>query len=167
MRAGLRGAARAALLSLPLLSAGCVSPPSEGVAFVPGVEPTRPAFNEAYETGRLNLAAGNHGLAERNFREAVERNASDTASWIGLAAAYDNLGRYALADRAYDQAIAQAGETLQILNNRGYSYLLRGDGGRALIQFERALALDPANPVIHNNIGLLRLGQRPTRSAPF
>ena len=53
------------------------------------------------------------------------------------------------------------------MNNRGYSYMLRGDGARAIAAFETALALDPANPVILNNIKILRIGQRPTRSAPF
>ena len=106
-------------------------------------------------------------MAERNFREAVERNKDDGQAWIGLAAAYDNLGRYELADRAYDQATSLLGETLEIVNNRGYSYMLRGDGKRALGQFEQALAMDPGNPVIANNIRILRLAQRPTRSAPF
>jgi len=147
--------------------AGCHTVSDEGVAVVPGSEPTLPASNEAYRIGRTNLAAGNSGLAERNFREAVERNRDDAASWLGLAAAYDNLGRFALADRAYAQAIRIQGETLEIVNNRGYSYLLRGDGAQAFLQFERALALDPTNPVIRNNVELLRLGQRPTRSGAF
>ncbi|KQP53670.1 hypothetical protein ASF39_19880 [Methylobacterium sp. Leaf108] len=115
----------------------------------------------------MNLAAGNSGLAERNFRDALARNKDDGAAWLGLAAAYDNLGRYELADRAYVQAKTLLGETLEMLNNRGYSYMLRGDGRRALSQFERALAIDPANPVIANNIQLLRAARTPTRSAPF
>ena len=137
------------------------------MALVPGVEPTLPAMDEAYRVGRVNLAAGNSGLAERNFREAVERNKDDAAAWLGLAAAYDNLGRYELADRAYDQATALRGETLEIMNNRGYSFMLRGDGQRALNRFEAALALDPTNSVIQNNIRILRSAQKPTRSAPF
>lgn len=158
---------RVSALGAALLLAGCQTRSDEGVALVPGVEPTLPATNEAYRVGRVNLAAGNSGLAERNFREAVERNKDDAAAWLGLAAAYDNLGRYELADRAYDQATALRGETLEIVNNRGYSYMLRGDGPRALSRFEQALAVDPTNPVIQNNIRILKSAQRPTRSAPF
>ena len=154
-------------VALGLVLAGCQTRSDEGVAIVPGVEPTLPATNEAYRVGRVNLAAGNSGLAERNFRRAVERNKDDDAAWLGLAAAYDNLGRYELADRAYTQAIALRGETLEIINNRGYSYMLRGDGKRALEQFERARAMDPSNPVILNNLEILQRAQRPTRSAPF
>ncbi len=123
--------------------------------------------NELNRLGRRDLASGYSGKAERYFRTAVEKNADDSASWIGLAAAYDNLRRFELADRAYDQAIRLEGETVAIVNNRGYSYLLRGDTRRALQQFRRALALDPTNPVIANNILLLRSGQRPTRATPL
>lgn len=156
-----------ALLCVGLALAGCQTGSDGGIAVVPGVEPTLPATDEAYRAGRINLAAGNNGLAERNFREAVARNKDDASSWIGLAAVYDNLGRYELADKAYDQATALVGETLEIVNNRGYSYMLRGDGKRALGQFEQALAMDPGNRVIANNIRILRLAKRPTRSAPF
>ena len=45
--------------------------------------------------------------------------------------------------------------------------MLRGNGQRALEQFERARAMDPSNPVILNNIRILGLAQGPTRSAPF
>lgn len=123
--------------------------------------------NERNRLGRQDLAAGNSGMAERHFREAVESNRDDAPSWIGLAAAYDNLGRFELADRAYEQAIRITGETLVIINNRGYSYLLRGEKRQALAQFERARLLDPANPVIQNNIRLLRSGDRPNRAVPL
>ena len=119
--------------------------------------------NEANRLGRADLAAGNYGNAERHFRSAVEKNRTDGPSWIGLAAAYDNLGRFELADRAYREAIGLVGESFEIINNLGYSYLLRGDRRRALRQFERALAMDPANPVVRNNLRLLRTGERPIR----
>lgn len=160
-------AAQAIGLCASLWLAGCQTRSDEGIAIVPGVEPTLPSANEAYRVGRVNLAAGNSGLAERNFRQAVEINKDDAAAWLGLAAAYDNLGRYELADRAYDQATGLRGETLEIVNNRGYSYMLRGNGKRALGQFEQALAMDPGNDVILNNIQILRSAQRPTRSTPF
>lgn len=123
--------------------------------------------NEANRLGRADLAAGNYGNAERHFRTAVEKNDKDVASWIGLAAAYDNLSRFDLADRAYSQAITLDGETFEILNNYGYSCLLRGDHRRAKKYFERALALAPGNPVARNNMNILRSGERPTRDVPI
>jgi Flp pilus assembly protein TadD len=128
-------------------------------------EPVVSASNELNQLGKQELASGNFGLAERHFRKAVEANGDDSASWIGLAAAYDNLGRFELADRAYEQAIALEGETLPILNNRGYSYYLRGDRTRALATFRRAQALFPGSPFVLNNISLARTGERPNRTA--
>ena len=46
---------------------------------------------------------------------------------MGLAAAYDQLGRFDFADRAYDQLLKVAGRKPEIVNNMGYSYYLRGD----------------------------------------
>ena len=133
----------------------------------PSLESSSVMSNDPNRLGRTHLAAGNYAMAERSFRDGVEKNKEDVNSWVGLAAAYDSLGRFDLADRAYAQAVALGGETIEIINNLGYSYLLRGDGVRARAQFERALALDPANAVVANNLKLLELGQRHVRTAPL
>lgn len=56
---------------------------------------------------------------------------------------------------AYATAIKLTGETVQILNDRGYSYMLRGYLSRARVQFLKAYRLDPINPIIVNNPPLL------------
>jgi Flp pilus assembly protein TadD len=98
---------------------------------------------------------GSYGLAERYFRDAVERAPKDRAAWIGLAASYDRLGRFDLADRAYRSAIRLGGESVELLNNEGYSYMLRGELLKARAKFEAALRRDPDNPTIINNLHLL------------
>src|SRR4029078_3930560 len=80
--------------------------------------------------GKNYFNAGKFSLAERHFRRALELHPRDLDSWIGLAASYDRLRRFELADRAYEQAIKIGGATGEILNNRGYSYMLRGDPRR-------------------------------------
>ena len=50
---------------------------------------------------------------------------------------------------------ADVGETTEILNNEGYSYMLRGDLRRARAKLSLAHARDPNNPVIANNLKLL------------
>ena len=140
-----------------LITTGCqnlgalTSAPITSVA----AEPVVRGRSASAELGRGQFASGNFALAERNFREAVESNPDDFESWVGLAAAYDNLARFELADRAYAQAIRIGGETIELVNNLGYSYLLRGDRVKARAQFELALQLDPTNAVIANNIRLL------------
>src|SRR5215510_4046894 len=76
-------------------------------------------------TGKKLYRSANFGLAERHFRRAVEARPRDAEAWVGLAACYDQLRRFELADRAYGQAIAIIGPTPEVLNNKGYSYMLR------------------------------------------
>jgi tetratricopeptide (TPR) repeat protein len=111
--------------------------------------------NDDLSLGKKQYRAGNFGLAERYFRRAVELHPRDAEAWLGLAAAYDRLRRFDLADRAYQNATAIIGPTAEILNNRGYSYMLRGDYAHARATLLAAAAKDPKNPYIKNNLDLL------------
>jgi tetratricopeptide (TPR) repeat protein len=110
--------------------------------------------------GKKQFRAANFGLAERYFRRAVEQHPRDLEAWVGLAASYDRLRRFDLADRAYDQATKIAGPQAEILNNWGYSYMLRGDYRRARETLLQAQAQDPANPYVKNNLELLEASFR-------
>jgi Flp pilus assembly protein TadD len=116
--------------------------------------------NDDLSLGKKYFRSANFGLAERHFRQAVEQHPRDLESWIGLAASYDRLRRWDLADRAYDKAAKIAGASPEILNNWGYSYMLRGDYRRARETLRRAQAQDPANPFIKNNLELLEASFR-------
>ena len=117
------------------------------VQYYPSDEPLR--------LGMEYFNRGNFGLAERYFRDAVEKAPRDASAWIGLAASYDRLGRFDLADRAYHSAVQLVGETTALLNNRGYSYMLRGDLKTARRYFLKAYRREPGNPTIINNLKLL------------
>jgi Flp pilus assembly protein TadD len=88
------------------------------------------------------------------------RRRVDATAWIGLAASYDRIGRFDLADRAYGVAISLVRETTEILNNQGYSYMLRGDLRRARAKFLKAYQREPDNPTIINNLQLLNSSSR-------
>jgi Tfp pilus assembly protein PilF len=132
-----------------------VSPPAatstvqdpDDVKYYPSDEPLR--------LGNEHFALGAYGTAERYYRDAVEQSPRDVTAWIGLAASYDHIGRFDLADRAYASAIRLAGETTEILNNQGYSYMLRGDLVHARKLLTKAYQSDPNNPTIINNLKLL------------
>lgn len=111
--------------------------------------------DEPLRLGMEYFNRGNFGLAERYFRDAVEKAPRDASAWIGLAASYDRVGRFDLADRAYRSAIQLVGETTSLLNNRGYSDMLRGDLKTARRYFLRAYKREPGNPTIINNLKLL------------
>ena len=105
----------------------------------------------------------NFGLAEHYFRRAVESRPKDAEAWLGLAAAYDRLKRFDLADRAYDQVIALVGPTAEVLNNQGFSYMLRADYRRARTKLLAARALDPGSPYISNNLAMLEQSARKSK----
>jgi len=106
-------------------------------------------------TGKAYFRAANYGMAERYFRRAVERHPNDAEAWLDLAASYDHLKRFDLADRAYGQAIRLVGAKVEILNNQGYSYILRGDNSRALRKLTEARRRDPGNTYVLSNLRLL------------
>ena len=58
---------------------------------------------------------GEYGVAQQYYRDAVEKAPKDASAWIGLAASYDHLGRFDLADQAYSEAVQQVGETTALL----------------------------------------------------
>ncbi len=105
--------------------------------------------------GKLNFREANYGLAEKHFRKAVELRADNAEAWLGLAAAYDQLGRFDFADRAYDQLIKVAGRRPRVVSNMGYSQYLRGNPGKARALLEEARRSLPGDAVVESNLALL------------
>ena len=138
-------------------------PMAPGSELVPG-GPVAGEPNDDLNLGKRHYREQNYGLAEKHYRRAVESPRGpverDAEAWLGLAASYDQLRRYDLADRAYDQAIKLVGPKPEILNNQGYSYLSRGDFRRARGKLADARAKDPQNPTILANIDLLERAER-------
>jgi tetratricopeptide (TPR) repeat protein len=130
--------------------APAVMPPPGSQAGLLGSNP-----NDDLSLGKKYYRTGSYGLAEKHFRRAVETHASDAEAWLGLAAAYDQLRRFDLADRAYAQAIRIAGPTVEIVNNQGYSLMLRGKYPEAAAKFAQAARKAPENVYVKNNIRLL------------
>ena len=106
--------------------------------------------------GKEHYRSGSFGLAEKHFRLAVEKDSSNPEGWLGLAAAYDKLRRWDLADRAYRRAYALVGPTPELLNNRGYSYMLRGNYRQAGIDLSEAALKAPDDERIRTNLGYFR-----------
>jgi Flp pilus assembly protein TadD len=128
------------------------------VRYYPSDQPVR--------LGLEHFNRGHYGIAEKYFRDAVEKAPRDVTAWVGLAATYDRIGRFDLADRAYSAAIKLAGNTIAILNNQGYSYMLRGDYPAARRKFLQAYAQEPNNPTVLNNLRLLDGSMRSIERTP-
>lgn len=98
---------------------------------------------------------GHFGLAEKQYRIAVEKTPRNAEAWLGLAASYDQLRRFDLADKAYHSVRQLVGDRANVLNNMGYSYILRSDLEKAKSKLLEAYAKDPGNAHILNNIEIL------------
>jgi len=108
--------------------------------------------------GKAQFRDANFGLAEQHFRKAVELRSDNAEAWMGLAASYDELGRFDFADRAYAQLLRVAGRKPQIVNNMGYSQLLRGNKKKARALLLEAKAGMADQTVVNANLALLDKG---------
>jgi Flp pilus assembly protein TadD len=114
-----------------------------------------PPDNEKIHIAKKQFRERNYGLAEKTFRGIIESQPRNAEAWLGLAASYDQLRRFKLADRAYGQVVKLDGPSVALYNNRGYSYLLRGDRRRARREFSKARGLEPGNQFVQNNLRIL------------
>ena len=145
-----------ALLGAAMVVSGCQSSAIDSTKTT-SIAPVATADISAsdLQAGKSQFRDANYGLAEKHFRKAVELRADNAEAWMGLAASYDQLGRFDFADRAYDQLLKVAGRRPEILNNMGYSQLLRGNKKKArqLLNEARSGMADPA--VVEANLALL------------
>jgi Flp pilus assembly protein TadD len=148
----LPGAALVILLAVTLLGCRAV-PHAEAVPLLPPSD-ERPSDEPLY-LAKLQFRNGSYGLAEQYYRRAVEANPDSLDAWLGLAASYDRLKRFDLAERAYQQLIRRIGYTPVVLNNLGYHYLLEGRMEEARKYMVQAYQKDPSNPEIQSNLALL------------
>ncbi|HZH12317.1 MAG TPA: tetratricopeptide repeat protein [Microvirga sp.] len=159
---GLEGKLAAALLTfaLPLLAAcngtGLSSFGNDITALELPSSVEEYPDNEVFKVAKVQFAQGNYGHAARYYERAVEVEPNNGEAWLGLAASYDRVRRFDLADRAYREAGRLIGDRAEYYNNIGYSYMLRGDVVKARANFLKAHELDPTNPTVNNNLDLLR-----------
>lgn len=116
--------------------------------------------------GRENFAAGNYGIAIDSFNAAVVLDPKSVRALNGLAASYDQLGRFDLAERYYGDAVELDPQSAVTLNNAGYSQLLQGNHEKALKLFEVAATYAGDNVLIAANteLAIAMLGYDTRRS---
>lgn len=171
-RATTRGAPRC--VALLLLCAGVTACTSQanlllaGPGNKPGPKVEDAAFypsDDDLRMGKVYFRNENYGLAAQSFQKAVEVTPKDAEAWLGLAASYDHLRRFDLADQAYDRVLQLGSQNAIILNNAGYSQLLRGNIASARKFLLKAYELDPNNPYIQNNLRLLGESEKSVKRA--
>ncbi|MGN6771297.1 MAG: tetratricopeptide repeat protein [Rhizobiaceae bacterium] len=144
-----------AFLGAAFMASSCTTNPVDALATTSITPPAKDVSADDLTQGKTQFRDGNYGLAEKHFRQAVELRPDNAEAWMGLAACYDELGRFDFADRAYGQLLKIAGRRPRIVNNMGYSQLLRGDKAKArklLMEAEQGL---PGDKLVAANIALL------------
>ncbi len=160
-----------AIVALPLV--GCSSTDNNAFgAFGEGWLQTGDLPNVAgYDAGRALSEARAHfrlsdfGYSAALYKRYVTLVPNDPQGYVGLAASYDRLRRFDLADRVYASLYRLTGGTAQYYNNLGYSCLLRGDTAKALANLRKANQLDPQNPTVANNLKMLANAMKQTRAS--
>ncbi len=159
-RFGARAALPAVSILLLLLLAGCTSMQGgafgdrkSGLADIANIEYY--ASDQALAEAKNHFRHGNYGHSATLYKRAAELEPKDAEAFLGLAASYDRLRRFDLADRAYRRLFDLTGATLQYYNNYGYSNLLRGNLVAARKNFLKAYEMEPKNIVVANNLELL------------
>jgi len=105
-----------------------------------------------YAHGKVHLREGRLGLAVQSFRMALNINPRSVAALNGLGAAYDQLKRFDLADKAYLDALALAPADSVTLNNLGWSRVMRGEPQLGAFYLRQALDETPDHPVMRANL---------------
>ena len=148
-----------AAVAVMLLLSGCTTlqgafgDRKSGLADVPNIEYY--ASDQALAEAKNHFRQGNYGHSATLYKKAAELEPKDAEAFLGLAASYDRLRRFDLADRAYRRLFELTGGTLQYYNNVGYSNLLRGNLVAARQNFLKAYEKDPKNIIVANNLELL------------
>ena len=108
---------------------------------------------------RAGIAALRLGLIDRALPLITIATESPNAGWRAWNARgviADMTNDWPTADSSYERALALAPERPEVVNNRGWSHLLRGDWQGAVTDLERAAAADPKSVRAANNLELAR-----------
>ena len=77
-------------------------------------------------------------------------------TWNAKGVLADAMRDWAAADEAFSRARALAPSEAGVVNNQGWSELMRGDWAKAVPLFEQAIALDPKSERAANNLELAK-----------
>jgi len=107
------------------------------------------------------MRSGKPDAAARFAERATRHPSASWRAWNAKGVLADGARNWAEADRAYGHAEALAPDRAEVMNNLGWSRLLRGDWAGAAEALARAAALEPGSARIANNLDLARMGQAP------
>ena len=115
-----------------------------------------------------SIALGHRRRATTFVDLAIASGNASWRAWNAKGVLCDGNGDWTCADEAFATAAKVAPDTPEIVNNHGWSLLLRGEWTRAVAVLEEASILDTKSARIRNNLELARAavaGDLPRRRA--
>ncbi len=123
-------------------------------------------LGRAHQGKGLSLLRGSRPrLALEPLKAAVAADPGLWRAWNGLGLLHDADGAWDLADEAYGKALLASHGAAEVLNNHGYSRLLRGQPTQAAALFIKALRARPGMPRAEANLRLALAAQGQYREA--
>ena len=116
--------------------------------------PTDPYFAE--RAGLAAVRTNNLARAALLLDRATGSPSASWQAWNARGVVADRAGDWNLADAAYSRALELKPGRAEVLNNLGWSLLVRGRWIEAAAQLEDAAAADPKSSRIANNLELAR-----------
>jgi Flp pilus assembly protein TadD len=110
----------------------------------------------AERAGISALKLGNVALAAVLIEQATKTANASWHAWNARGVVADMQRDWLAADTAYARAAELAPNEAEIVNNQGWSQLLRGDWAKAVELFKKATVQDPKSSRIANNLELAR-----------
>jgi Flp pilus assembly protein TadD len=139
--------------------------PDKGSRTTPDDVSRRERSQQLASEGARLLAARRPGEALPLLAEAFDLDPQNAAAAINLGGAYILQGRHAQAVPVLEVASRLEPDNAMVWSNLAAAYLgklplaTRDQEDRAITAYEHALALNPAAPHVHYNLGLIYLGR--------
>lgn len=119
---------------------------------IAALDPSR--WEAGYNAGLIYMERGDREKAEKELLEAHERKSPADRAASALGVLYHAAGKTGKAIGVLESALSH-GRSAPALINLAYLKQSAGKSDEAVKLYMEAEALDPANPIIHYNLGLL------------
>src|ERR1019366_3965468 len=103
--------------------------------------------------GKLHSGQGKDDLALQEFQQALALNRRDSNAMMGMAAAYERMGRIAEAEKTYQTSANMRPDYWDGYNSLGVFYLRQRRYAEALTEFTKVIQLTPDNAAAWSNRG--------------
>jgi tetratricopeptide (TPR) repeat protein len=108
---------------------------------------------------KARMAMGDFETAEQDVTHALDYNANDSGCLETLVICKQKLGRHQQAAKILDRLLANDPWNLSFLNLHAQSMLAQGLDDSAIASLQKVLQLDPVNPTVQRQLGILLIAK--------